>query len=244
MLDPSVPRRPVRSTVAWVALIGIICFAALAVIAALVPALLKAVAVLFGLLVGFAICALPFATVLGIVLLITRHRRATMPAMYAAPPYPLVPGVPPGAHAGVRRGVAARVPQRPRQDPAAGLPPELRARLATVRDKIAALREPGQWALVPPEDQVHIERIDGEYLPAILETFRGVPRGTQEWKVDGGGETVINVVERQLRLLEQSLDAIAERVFKSAAAQLLAQQQFLEQRLGEAAPDDLTISPV
>ncbi|MGH7912049.1 MAG: hypothetical protein ACREOV_10025, partial [Candidatus Dormibacteraceae bacterium] len=98
-----------------------------------------------------------------------------------------------------------------------------------------------QWGLLSPEDQMHVDRIIGEYLPAIVKTYHGVPRGTQDWPVKEGGPTVLDLVEHQLTLLERGLDAIADRVFKAGAAQLLAQQQFLQERLGDQSPSELTI---
>ena len=239
------------STLGWVALIVIALLVAMAAIAAIAPVILDALGVLLVLTVGLAICALPFATVLGIVLLVTRSHRRPAPAMYGYPPAPglhpqrqtrpYAPGPEPGATTGPL--YAAPVPPQRRRpaDPLADLPPQLRALVARIHDKAAALRDPRQWHLVPPEDQVHLDRILGEYLPAILNTYRGIPRGAQDWPVRDGGPSVLEVVEHQLRLIEQSLDAIAERVFKMGAAQLLAQQQFLEERLGEDPPGELTI---
>lgn len=241
MQNPPLPLR--RSPLAWAALATILILATMGLIAALGPPALVAIGALVALLVGFAICALPFAAVLGLVLLITRHHRASAPAMYAYPPYPLDPQ--PAAVPGRRPGRAAASPVRSRRrpDPAADLPPAVQGLVVKIHDKIAALRDPRQWQLVSPEDQIHIERIGGEYLPAILETFRSIPRGTEEWAVDPEGRRAVDLVEHQLRLLEQGLDAIAERVFKAGAAQLMAQQQFLEDRLGEGSPSELWIPP-
>lgn len=228
-------------TLGRVALIVFLALLATVVAAAIVPAALHVLAVVIALLIGFAICALPFATVLGIVLLCTRGRRQVGPAMYAHP-YP--PG--PGLHdvrgpRPARPPYGAMAPGRPHTDPAADLPPRLQALLARIRDKAAALRDPRQWHLVHPEDQIQLDRIVGEYLPAILHTYRGIPRGAHEWPVTEGGPSAVDLVEQQLQLLEQGLDAIADRVFKAGAAQLLAQQQFLKERLGEGAPGELTI---
>lgn len=225
------------STLARVTLIVFLLLVATVLAAALVPAALHALAIVLGLLLVFAICALPFATVVGIVLLVTGHHRRVAPAMHAAP-YP--DGPRPAAPA-PRPPYAPLAAARPRADPAAALPPRLRALVARIHDKAAALRDPRQSHLVPPEDQVQLDRIVGEYLPAILHTYWGIPRGAQDWPVSDGGPSVVDVVEQQLHLLEQGLDAIADRVFKIGAAQLLAQQQFLQDRLGEAPPGELTI---
>lgn len=224
------------STLARVALIVLLLLAATAVLSVLVPAALHTVAIVLALLVGLAICALPFATVLGIVLLITRRQRAAAPAMYGYPPPRPMP--PPARWP---QGVPGPAPSRPRPDPATDLPPRLQALVVRIRDKAAALRDSRQWHLLLPEDQPQLDRIVGEYLPAILHTYRGIPRGAQDWPVSDGGPSVVDVVEHQLRLLEEGLDAIADRVFKAGAAQLLAQQQFLQDRLGPEQPGELTI---
>lgn len=213
--------------------------------AALIPAAFHALAIMFGLLVVFAICALPFATVVGIVVLITGRHRQAAPAMHAYPYSGIHGGW--GPRPAPAPGPAARppfgpgAPIRPRTDPAADLPPHLQALVARIRDKAAALRDPRQSHLVPPEDEVQLDRITGEYLPAILHTYWGIPRGAQDWPVSDGGPSAVEVVERQLQLLEQGLDAIADRVFKAGAAQLLAQQQFLQDRLGDDPPGELTL---
>ncbi|MBO0701392.1 MAG: hypothetical protein J2P38_00560 [Candidatus Dormibacteraeota bacterium] len=238
MQTPSTSRWYLNTLARVVLIVGIL-LAATAVIAFLVPAALHLVAIVMALLVGFAICALPFATVLGIVLLITRRQRVATPAMYGYPPAP-------GLHAGQRprpypQGPRPIPPGIRRGDPFADLPPRLQALAARIRDKATALRDPGQWHLVPPEDQVQLDRIIGEYLPSILHSYRGIPRGTHDWPINDGGPSVVDVVEHQLHLLEQGLDAIADRVFKVGASQLLAQQQFLEDRLGDRPPGELTI---
>lgn len=236
---------PYLSTLARVAVIVFLALVATVIAAALVPAALHVLAIVIGLLIVFAICALPFATVVGIVLLVTNRHRHVAPAMHAYP-YAGGPGLHGmrGPHAGVPAGrppYGPIAPGRPRTDPAADLPPRLQALVARIRDKAAALRDPRQENLVPPEDQIQIERIIGEYLPAILHTYWGIPRGAHDWPVSDGGPSVVDVVEQQLHLLEQGLDAIADRVFKAGAAQLLAQQQFLQDRLGEGSPGELTI---
>lgn len=233
------------STLARVTLIVFLLLVATVLAAALVPAALHALAIVIGLLVVFAICALPFATVVGIVLLVTGRHRHVAPAVHAAP-YPGGPGLqdvrdPRQAAPAPRPPYAPLAAGRPRTDPTAALPPRLRALVARIHDKAAALRDPRQSHLVPPEDQVQLDRIVGEYLPAILHTYWGIPRGAQDWPVSDGGPSVVDVVEQQLHLLEQGLDAIADRVFKIGAAQLLAQQQFLQDRLGEGPPGELTI---
>jgi hypothetical protein len=252
------PHRHWFVTLGWVALLLIALLVVTAGVAAIAPLVLEGLGVLLGLMFGFAVLALPFATVVGIVLLITRSNRRTAPAMYGYPPSPGLQGgpgpgsgpyppapQPPSPAAGPLHGAPAPVPApaRSRRQPNsdADLQPRLQALLARIHDKAAALRDPRQWHLVPPEDQVHLDRVLGEYLPAILNTYRGIPRGAEDWPVRDGGPSVIDVVEHQLRLLEQSLDAIAERVFKTGAAQLLAQQQFLEDRLGEGPQGELTI---
>jgi hypothetical protein len=237
--------RSYLATLGRVALIVFLLLLATVVAAAIVPAALHALAIVMALLVGLAICALPFATVIGIVLLVTGRHRRTTPAMYAYP-YPPGPGLQgprphhPAAPA-ARSPYGPGAPAPPRIDPAAELPARLQALVVRIRDKAAALRNPGQWHLVPPEDQVQLDRIMGEYLPAILNTYRGIPRGAQDWPVREGGPSVVDVVEHQLQLLEQGLDAIADRVFKAGAEQLLAQQQFLQDRLGDGPPGELTI---
>lgn len=231
-------------TLARVALFVGLLLLATVVVAALAPIALHALAIVVALLVALAICALPFATVVGIVMLFTGRHRQVASAMHSHP-YPGGPAFhaqgPRPATPAFRSPYVPMAPGRPRGEGAADLPPRLQALLARIHDKASALRDPRQWHLVPPEDQVQLDRIVGEYLPAILHTYWGIPRGTHEWPVTDGGPTPVELVEQQLQLLEQGLDAIADRVFKAGAAQLLAQQQFLKERLGEGPPSELTI---
>ncbi|MGH7910655.1 MAG: hypothetical protein ACREOV_02925, partial [Candidatus Dormibacteraceae bacterium] len=210
-----------------IALIVVALLAATVAAATLVPTALQALGFMFALLVGFAICALPFAMVLGIVWMITRAARPARPAMYTYPPGPGLQGQ--RSSAPYPRAPRPPGPPHGRLDPTSELPPRLQAIAARIHDKAAALRSPSQWGLLSPEDQMHVDRITGEYLPAIVKTFRSIPRGTQDWPVREDGPSAVDLVEHQLTLLERGLDAIADRVFKAGAAQLLAQQQAQQQ---------------
>ena len=132
---------------------------------------------------------------------------------------------------------------RARELTTSDLPPEIGGMVARICDKTAALRSPDQSGLLTVEDREHVERTLDEYLVHVLATYRALPKGSEQWQVEPEGETAIQLVLRQLHLLEESLDRIAQRVFQAGAAQLTAQQRFLEERLGERSPHDLGLPP-
>jgi hypothetical protein len=128
---------------------------------------------------------------------------------------------------------AALPPQRAAPSPIssqAELPAEVAAEVARVRDTAAALRSPAQAPFLTTEDQQHIDRTLHEYLPNCLATYQALPEGSADWPAEPGGETAVQLVKRQLRLLEESLERIRKTVFQAGAAQLVAQQHFLEER--------------
>jgi hypothetical protein len=158
-----------------------------------------------------------------------------------APPIPAQPVQP--APAVAAAPTTPQSPHQPQPPSPTDLPPEIAGTLARIGDKAAALRAPEQVGFVSVEDRQHIERTLDEYLVNILATFRALPKGSEEWQVEPEGETAIQLVLRQLHLLEESLDMIAQRVFQAGAAQLTAQQRFLEERLGQPQPPDLGLPP-
>jgi hypothetical protein len=112
----------------------------------------------------------------------------------------------------------------------AELPAEIAADVARVRDSAAALCSPGQAPFLSAEDQQHIDRTMNEYLPNCLATYQALPQGSADWPAEPGGETAGQLVKRQLRLLEEGLERVRKTVFEAGAAQLVAQQHFLEER--------------
>lgn len=233
--DSPAPSAHRRNLLVRVGVVVLAMLLATVAAAALVPAAVHALAFFLAMLVILAICALPFALIFGIVYLVTHSGRPAAPAFVA--PHPLGPAGPAAFGQAPHPGHA---PRRPMVTPG-GLPPRLQGIVARIHDKVGALRSPGQWPLLSPEDQLQVERVTDEYLPAVLGSYRSIPRGTQDWPVREGGPSVLEVIEHQLNLLDQSLDAVAERVFQAGAAHLLAQQQFLQERLGQHAPEELTI---
>jgi hypothetical protein len=166
------------------------------------------------------LCSLPFVGFgLGIYGLVRAFRAGLEPA--------------PGALAPPAFGGGSQA--APTADPAprssADLPPEIAARVERIQDRAAALRSPGQSVFLSAEDQQHIDRTLNEYLPNCLATYQALPAGSADRAAGPEGETAGELVERQLGLLEESLDAIGQRVFQAGAAQLVAQQRFLEERL-------------
>jgi hypothetical protein len=125
--------------------------------------------------------------------------------------------------------------------PTAELPAEIAAGVARLQGKAAALRSPGQEVFLTMEDQQHLDRTLNEYVPNCLATYQGLPSDSSSWPAGPEGETASQLVERQLRLLEESLDEIRQRVFEAGAAQLVAQQRFLEERFRPRVPADLDL---
>jgi hypothetical protein len=203
-----------------------------------VPNILTAILVVglallaIGLVLAFlGLCSLPFVG-LGLALygLVKALRPPSQPPGWA----PAAPAVGQGSR-------STRAVGRSELEPPAGLPAEIAAEEARLRDKAAALRSPGQSVFLTAEDQQHIDKTLNEYLPNCLATYQGLPSGSADWPAGPKGETASQLVERQLRLLEESLDRIGQRVFQAGAAQLVAQQRFLEERFRPRAPADLEL---
>jgi hypothetical protein len=130
----------------------------------------------------------------------------------------------------------------PTPTPSVTLPPELAAAVSRIRDKARALQSPEQSPLLQAEDRQRIESLINEFLPQALATYQSLPRGSHEWEVEAGGSTPRQVLERHLTLLEESLDAIARRVFEAGAAELVAQGKFLEETLRTPDAGDLHLN--
>jgi hypothetical protein len=127
---------------------------------------------------------------------------------------------------------AQALPSQPAAAPSpAELPPEIAAQAARVRDRAIALRSADGARYLGAEDQDIIERTLSQYLPGCLATYQALPRSPTSQPMEAGGKTAEQLVADQLRLLEESLDRVAQRVFEVGAAQLVAQQRFLEERL-------------
>jgi hypothetical protein len=205
---------------------GLVLVAAVVVLVN-VPGILSALAVAGLVLLAIAVllavvgvCALPFAGIGLAFYGLGKALRPNPPQAAGPPPRP-----------------AAR---RPLESPSE-LPSEIAAQVARVRDRAAALRSPDQVAFLSVEDQQHIDRTLNEYLPNCLATFQALPMGSADWPAEPGGETAGQLVTRQLRLLEESLERIGKTVFQAGAAQLVAQQRFLEERLRPDPRGDLDL---
>ena len=224
---------------AWRVVVGGALLFAAAVLLVNVPNILATLAVVGLVLLAIAlalvvlgICSLPFVG-FGLALygLVKAFRPGWRPPAWA----------PPGAVSPSRlsRPTAASQPHAL----GTGLPPGIAAQAARVRDKAAALLSPEQCAYLSVEDQQDIDRTLNEYLHNCLATYQGLPSGSADWPAGPEGETASQLVGRQLDLLEASLDRIQQRVFQAGAAQLVAQQRFLEERLRPAAPAELELQP-
>jgi len=219
-----------------VAIVVVLVIAA-AILVANAPGVLAALLVVslvllaVGLMLAFVgICSLPFVGFgLAVYGLVNAFRPNT----------PLADWAPARLVTRGHRAAQAAVNPAPGAAAGADLPPGIAAMVERVRDRAAALRSPGQSELLSPEDQQHIDRTLNEYLPNCLATYRSLPAGSADWAAGPEGETAGQLVERQLGLLEESLDRIGQRVFQAGAAQLIAQQRFLEERLRPAAESDL-----
>ncbi|MBO0682909.1 MAG: hypothetical protein J2P45_07120 [Candidatus Dormibacteraeota bacterium] len=116
-------------------------------------------------------------------------------------------------------------------DSTAGLPPQVAEMVARIQAKAAALRGTNQSTFLGPDDQHHIDSLLNQYLPGCLATYRALPQGSTSQPADAEGKSADQLVMEQLALLEQGLDQISRRVLRAGAAQLIAQQRFLEERL-------------
>jgi hypothetical protein len=200
------------------------------VVAANAPNILGAIIAIFVVLVVLAfvlaLLALPFVVVgLAVYGLVKAVRPGPAPPGAAAPP----PAVGPLAAQALpsQPAAAAAAPQA-----LAELPPGIAAQAARVRDRAIALRSADGARYLGAEDQDLIERTLSQYLPGCLATYQALPRSATSQPLEAGGKTADQLVADQLRLLEESLDRVAQRVFEAGAAQLVAQQRFLEERLG------------
>jgi hypothetical protein len=208
---------------------GILALAALVVLGS-VPHLLVPIVVIGAILTGIGIVSLPFLA-LGLVVYATV--RALSPRSHAHPAAVAAATAPIAAPAPAPAAPAEAGLSTP---PGADLPPEVGAQVARIHDKVAALRAQEKAAFLGGEDRQHLDQIQGEYLPNALATYRALPTGSNDWQVEPQGETAEQLLAKQLRLLEESLDTIAKRVFEAGAAQLMAQHEFLEQRFRPAPP--------
>lgn len=189
-------------------------------------AILAIVVVLLVLAFVLGLIALPFVVaalaVYGLVKAVRPGRATANPAAAGPPPVgPLAAAALPSEPA-----AAPAAPQAP-----AELPPEIAAQAARVRDRAIALRSADGARYLGAEDQDLIERTLSQYLPGCLATYQALPRSATSQPMEAGGKTADQLVAEQLRLLEESLDGVAQRVFEAGAAQLVAQQRFLEERL-------------
>jgi hypothetical protein len=204
---------------------------ALGIVGALVvlgnlPGLLIAMLVIGVLLVVVGVLALPFVLAGVAVYGLTRLAAGATSPGRARRPW----GPPSGDRA------AAPAPGHPAARPGPrDLTPDLAAQVARIQEKGAALQSPDQQPYVSVADRHRVEETLGEYLPRILATYRAFPQGSDSWTIESEGATVHELVARQLAVLEESLDEIAQRVFRAGADHLLAQQRFLEERFPPSA---------
>lgn len=119
----------------------------------------------------------------------------------------------------------------PPPDSTVDLPPQVAEMVGRIRGKAAALRGQHQSTFLGPDDLHHIDSLLNEYLPGCLATYRALPQGSTAQPADPEGKSADQLVLEQLALLEQGLDQISRRVLRAGAAQLIAQQRFLEERL-------------
>jgi hypothetical protein len=210
--------------------VGVGVVVAAIVVAANAPnilgAILAIVVVLVVLALVLGVLALPFVVaVLAVYGLVKALRPG--PAAAGAAAAGAAPVGPPTAQALPSQPAAAP----PGAQAPAELPPEIAARAARVRDRAIALRSADGARYLGAEDQELIERTLSQYLPGCLATYQALPRSATSQPMEAGGKTADQLVADQLRLLEESLDRVAQRVFEAGAAQLVAQQRFLEERL-------------
>jgi hypothetical protein len=227
-------RRPMQSyralPPAGRVVVGVGAVVAAIVVAANAPqilgAILAIVVVLLVLAFILAILAAPFLVVVLAVygLVKVLRREPAVAAAVRAGPAPVGPLA------------AQALPSEPAPAPgapqaAAELPPEIAAQAARVRDRAIALRSADGARYLGAEDQDLIERTLSQYLPGCLATYQALPRSATSQPMEAEGKTGDQLVAEQLRLLEESLDRVTQRVFEAGAAQLVAQQRFLEERL-------------
>ena len=145
-------------------------------------------------------------------------------------PYPILPAAPPPR---------AQIPAPQSQVPAAKLPPDVEQKVDRIRRKAAVLAQHADRFPIGSHDLYVVQHTPTDYLPDTIRAFTDVP----SWSINTSaedGRTPLQMVHRQLDLLETKLDEIAESVKNQRVDRLLMNERFLEQNFGRR-EEELTI---
>jgi len=149
----------------------------------------------------------------------------------SAPPYPIIPAVPPAQS---RPAEAAKPVMPPVK-----LPSDVEQKVDRIRRKAAVLAQHADRFPIGSHDLYVVQHTPTDYLPQTIKAFTDVPA----WSVGTpaeDGRTPLQMVHDQLDLLESKLDEIAEAVKNQRVDRLLMNERFLEQNFGRR-EDELTI---
>lgn len=121
------------------------------------------------------------------------------------------------------------------------LPPEAQKQVDRIERKAKVLGAHPDRFPIGSKDFYTIQQTAAEYLPSTVKTYLEVPT----WSVDkptADGRTPVEILTKQLDLLEGKLDEIAEQVRKQRVDNMLANERFLEENFGKPADsEELTI---
>lgn len=213
-----------------------------------IPMLLGVLAAILGVLAVALVLASPFLVlgfgVYGAVHLSQRRRAPAVvpatsrPIAASAVPYELVsPAVAPAPV--VAAPAAAPTPAAaPAPAPRAELPVPIQTQAQRIEGRARELLGRTGHGAIGQEDRALVQRALDDYLPQALKAFRALPPGSGQWAVTADGKTGAQMLQEQLDLIEQSLQQVEVRIWRSGAERMLAQQRFLEQRIGPAPGGD------
>ncbi len=126
---------------------------------------------------------------------------------------------------------ARQEPEAPRPERAPTLPVDLQAKADRIRQKVDALLAHAERFPPYSPDLYLVRQTGADYLPATVSAYLSLPEGAAERVVDATGKTAHQELGEQLDLLDAKLDEIAAHLHARELDPLLANRQFLEQRL-------------
>jgi hypothetical protein len=145
---------------------------------------------------------------------------------YVPPPRPAPPPVP---------------PPRPAEDVSPlnspRLPPSVRLKVQQIRRKADGLMQYAKDFPIGSEELYVVQATTTDYLPATLQAYLRIPSGTENVPVTDDGKTPWQVLWEQLTLIEGKLDEMALNLQHRNSEQLVANGQFLRERLQQASND-------
>ncbi|HEX4213362.1 MAG TPA: hypothetical protein VIA06_08575 [Candidatus Dormibacteraeota bacterium] len=117
------------------------------------------------------------------------------------------------------------------------LPPSVRLKVQQIRRKADGLMQYAKDFPVGSEELYVVQATTTDYLPATLQAYLRIPGGTENTPVTDDGKTPWQVLWEQLTLIEGKLDEMALNLQHRNSEQLVANGQFLRERLQQASDD-------